>query len=106
MDFDYNFRVRTNPRNETGSEPFSSPEAAALRDLINEEKPVIVIDFHGWINCTAGDPDLTEIFCGHLGLVKKPKEQAIYDGFFIGWAAKNRKAVLVGLFRPNHLQKT
>lgn len=95
MDFDYNFRVRTNSRNQTGPKPFSSPEAAALRDLVEKENPDIVIDFQGWINCAAGDPILADIFCRHLGLVHKSVQEAVYDGFFIGWAAQGSQAVLV-----------
>lgn len=95
MDFDYNFRPRVNARNKTGEAPFTSPEAAALRDLVFREKPDIIIDFHGWINCAAGDPEIAEVFCKYLGLTYEETNQAIYDGFFSGWAAKYARAVLV-----------
>lgn len=95
MDFDYNFRPRVNARNKTGSEPFTSPEAAALRDLVFSEKPDIIIDFHGWVNCAAGDSDIAKLFCKRLGLTYEETDQAIYDGFFSGWASKYARAVLV-----------
>ncbi|MFZ2538951.1 MAG: M14 family metallopeptidase [Oscillospiraceae bacterium] len=100
MDFDFNFRPRVNVRNLTGEKPFASPEAAALRDLVFSEKPDIIIDFHGWINCAAGDPQIAEIFCKHLGLTYEKTDQAIYDGFFSGWAAKYARAVLVEYPNP------
>jgi hypothetical protein len=95
MDFDYNFRPRVNARNKTGEKPFASPEAVSLRDLVINEKPDIIIDFHGWINCASGDKEIAEVFCNHLGLTYEKKEKEIYDGFFSGWAAKYAKAVLV-----------
>ncbi len=95
MDFDYNFRPRTNTRNKTGEKPFTSPEAAALRDLVLSEKPDIILDFQGWINCAAGDQEIADVFCKHLGLTYEETDQAIYDGFFSGWAAKYARAVLV-----------
>lgn len=98
MDFAYNFRPRSNPRNKTGEVPFSSPEAAALRDLIVAEKPDLIIDFHGWIDCAAGDKEVAEVFCSNLGL--SYDEKGIYDGFFSGWAAKYAKSVLVEYPNP------
>lgn len=95
MDFDYHFRPRLNTRNKTGAEPFTSPEAAALRDLVFSEKPDIIIDFHGWVNCAAGDPEIAKVFCKHLGLTYEETDKVIYDGFFSGWAAKYARAVLV-----------
>lgn len=95
MDFDYNFRSRVNARNKKGEKPFASPEAASLRDLVINEKPDIIIDFHGWINCASGDREIADVFCNHLGLTYEEKGQAIYDGFFSGWAAKYARAVLV-----------
>lgn len=95
MDFAYNFRVRTNARNKTGSRPFASPEAAALRDLVLKEKPDIIIDFHGWVNSASGDPEFAEIFCRHLHLTYEDKEKTFYEGFFAGWAETYARSVLV-----------
>lgn len=95
MDFAYNFRIRTNTRNKTGSQPFSSPEAAALKDLVLQEKPDIILDFHGWVNSASGDPEIARIFCRRLGLTYEDKEKTFYDGFFAGWAGKYAKSVLV-----------
>ncbi|MDH7577316.1 MAG: M14 family metallopeptidase [Bacillota bacterium] len=100
MDFAYNFRVRTNTRNKTGEQPFTSPEAAALRDLVLKERPDIIVDFHGWVNSASGDPGIAEIFCKHLGLTYEDKEKTFYDGFFAGWAAQYAKSVLVEYPNP------
>lgn len=100
MDFDYNFRVRNNDRNTTGRQPFTSPEAAALRDLVLKEKPDIILDFHGWVNSASGDPEIAEIFCKNLDLAYEDKEKTFYDGFFVGWAAKYAKSVLVEYPNP------
>ncbi|WP_061214635.1 hypothetical protein [Syntrophomonas wolfei] len=95
MDFDYDFKVRTNNRNKTGDKPFASPEARALRDLVIEEAPDIIIDFHGWINCASGDKEIADIFCQHLGLTYEPMEKAIYRGFFLDGQQKYARSVLV-----------
>lgn len=100
MDFDYRFKVRNNLRNKTGSRPFSSPEGAALRDLVLEEKPDIIIDFQGWINSAAGDKAVSEVFCRNLGVNYDRWEEVIYPGFFVGWAAKHARAVLVEYPNP------
>lgn len=95
MDFAYNFQVRVNERNKTGDKPFTSTEAAALRDLVFSEKPDIIIDFHGWVNSAAGDPEIARVFCRHLGLTYEETAHSIYNGFFSGWAAKYARTVLV-----------
>lgn len=95
MDFDYHFKVRTNPRNKTGETAFSSPEAQALRDLVLNEKPDVIIDFHGWVNSAAGDPELCEVFCEGMGVAHETVEEALYPGFFSGWAMGQARAVLV-----------
>ncbi len=95
MDFDYHFKVRENPRNQTGEAPFTSPESRALRDLVLSENPDIIIDFHGWVNSAAGDPELCAVFCEGMGLSHETVEEAIYPGFFSGWALDQGKAVLV-----------
>ncbi|MEQ8174797.1 MAG: M14 family metallopeptidase [Syntrophomonadaceae bacterium] len=95
MDFDYSFKPRTNPRNLTGSRPFSSPESQALRDLVLNEKPDIVIDFHGWVNSAAGDPQITAIFNRLMGLSLNSEAGSIKAGYFSGWAGKYTRSVLV-----------
>lgn len=100
MDFDYRFKVRKNTRNLTGEKPFSSPESAALRDLVLKERPDLVIDFQGWVDSAAGDPAVSQVFHRDLGVQVDPWEKVIYPGFFIGWAAKHGKAVLVEYPNP------
>ncbi|MEN6389984.1 MAG: M14 family metallopeptidase [Syntrophomonas sp.] len=95
MDFDYSFKPRTNPRNLTGSRPFSSPESRALRDLVLNEKPDIVIDFHGWVNSAAGDPQIAAIFNRLMGLSLNSEAGSIKTGYFSGWAGKYARSVLV-----------
>lgn len=95
MDFDYLFKKRANLRNLTGTRPFTSPEASALKDLVVAEKPYIVIDFHGWVNSASGDPQISKIFCEKAGLSYVPRENTILPGYFSGWAAQYAKTVLV-----------
>lgn len=61
-DFDYQWEYSSNSRYRTGNTPFTTPEAQILRDLVLKEKPDIIIDFHGWLNCTYGDAELSDYF--------------------------------------------
>lgn len=95
MDFDYLFKPRSNPRNLTGSRPFASPEARALRDLVLTEKPDIVIDFHGWVNSADGDRQIAAIFNRLMGLSLNSNAGSIKAGYFSGWAGQYARSVLV-----------
>ena len=84
-DFDFDYK----PNNVKGRNytpyAFSASESRALRDLVNDYSADVVIDFHGWINCTMGDNELAQIFYEEMGLVRQ------YDfddmrGHFAAWA--------------------
>lgn len=59
-------RMRT-PRYLTGEEPFSSKEAQALRDLVEQLSPTYGADIHGWINRVYGDEALVQPFMEAFG---------------------------------------
>lgn len=49
-------------RNKTGSAPFSTAEARALRDLALQIKPTYAADIHGWINAVYGSGAMADCF--------------------------------------------
>lgn len=53
-DFPVNWSEDYHSRNKTGTEPFTSAEARALRDLVLELAPAYAVDVHGWINGVYG----------------------------------------------------
>jgi hypothetical protein len=94
-DFDASYVVNETPRNKT-LEPFSAQESRALRDLVLQENPTIVIDFHGWLNYTIGDAELAKIFSDKLNLSHKTEFNDNCNGYFSYWASlEGVKALLV-----------
>ncbi|OJU14239.1 MAG: hypothetical protein BGN88_12400 [Clostridiales bacterium 43-6] len=95
-DFDTNFVAQTDPRNKTGSVPFGSPEAKAIRDLIVAQKPSIVLDFHGWLDKTIGDPQLAKIIGDTMGITSTSQFTTGFNGYFAPWAGKySQRTMLV-----------
>ncbi len=85
-DFDANYTPFSNSRNYTQS-PFSAAESRALRDLYNEYKPDIVIDFHGWESSLIGDIEIKQPFNEELGLsVSHSFTSTNSNGYFSNWA--------------------
>lgn len=104
-DFDIIHKVYTNSRNKT-LEPFSAAESRALRDLVLQESPDIVIDFHGWLNCTIGDKELADVFYSEMGISHQTKFNSNCNGYFSYWAhSKGAKALLVE-FKNTNISKT
>lgn len=98
-DFDYNWAYISNSRYQTGTQAFTTPEAQILRDIVLKEKPDIVLDFHGWLNCCySSDLELKNsiVSAFSLGQEKvafpgyKPKQ-----GYFFGWASQYAMAALI-----------
>ncbi len=98
-DFDYNWEFISEPRYLTGSVPFSATESQIIRDIILKEKPDIVLDFHGWLDCCYGDSDLQNIFTEKLELgTPKPADYTKYkpmQGYLIGWASQYARTALI-----------
>lgn len=106
-DFDYNWKYNGESQYRTGKAPFTTPEAQILRDLVLKEKPDIVIDFHGWLNATYGDPQLSEYFDKAFNVVnQKPvsMDKVYMQQYFTGWASQFARAVLVEYPNPANPQ--
>ena len=104
-DFDIIHKVYTNSRNKT-LEPFSAAESRALRDLVLQESPDIVLDFHGWLNCTIGDKEIADVFYSEMGISHQTKFNSNCNGYFSYWAhSKGAKALLVE-FKNTNISKT
>lgn len=86
-DFDAAHTPMTNARNYTPY-PFSAAESRALRDLVNEYNPDIVLDCHGWEDCTIGDGELARVFNEEMGLRHKKSFSDNAHGYFSYWAHK------------------
>lgn len=84
-DFDALHKVFNSARNYT-QYPFSAKESQALRDLVYDEKPNVVLDLHGWENCTIGDASVASAFKTHLGLRHKTAFNSNCNGYFSYWA--------------------
>lgn len=99
-DFDYYWSKHYNDRNKT-LEPFSSPEARALRDLVLKIKPTDIIDVHGWLNTTYGSQELCRYFQKNLSIGHSGGLDGA-SGYFSAWATMyaNRTA-LVELSDPS-----
>lgn len=98
-DFDYYWTRRYNARNKT-LEPFSSPEARALRDLVLRIKPTDVIDIHGWLSTTYGSRELCSYFQKNLGIGYSGGLTGA-SGYFSSWATMYAKrTALVELSDP------
>lgn len=98
-DFDYFWEYSSDRKYHTGNTPFSTPEAQILRQLVLTEKPEIVVDIHGWSNCTYGDKQVSACFNQNFGF-KNTKAMTFLKQHFIGWASQYARAVLVEYPRP------
>lgn len=61
-DFPVWWKKRAGSRNRTGDEPFATPEARALRELVQTIAPTYGVDVHGWTNGVYGDKPVAECF--------------------------------------------
>ncbi len=106
-DFDYYWEYSSNSKYHTGKAPFSTPEAQILSKLVLNEKPDIVIDFHGWSNCTYGDVELSDYFNKAFGmnnLNPKSNDMNYLQQHFVGWASQFARTVLVEYPNPENPQ--
>lgn len=96
--FPYNFVVRTNSREYTGSYPLGAPEALALKNFVQslngQATEMVVLDFHGWLTFSQGNAEIGRYFGNQFGFGHNNVYSA---GFFSSWAStlKNTKATLI-----------
>jgi len=106
-DFDYRWTYSNENKYHTGNGPFSTPEAQILRDVVLKEKPDIIIDFHGWLNCTYGDAEIADYFDKAFGIQRKTPnsiDNTYMAQFFTGWASQYARTVLVEYPNPKTYQ--
>lgn len=73
-DFPIGWKPRTGARNKTAAAPFSTAEARAIRDLVEQISPTYAIDVHGWINAAYGTGEMARVFARAFGFdVKRPQ---------------------------------
>lgn len=99
-DFPVNWKKRTDERNKTGDEPFSTAEARAIRDLVEQVKPTWAIDVHGWINASYGDGRMARTFAKPFKFTVK---QPVSGGMLCSWLSTvTEEAIMLELpFSPN-----
>lgn len=99
-DFPVGWRMRTEARNKTGKEPFSTAEARAIRDLVEQIHPTYAMDIHGWISASYGDGRMAKTFARTFGFeVKIPRS----GGMLCSWLSEvTEEAIMLELpDRPN-----
>lgn len=99
-DFPVNWKKRTDERNRTGDEPFSTAEARAIRDLVERIKPTWAMDVHGWINASYGDGAMARTFARPFRFTVK---QPVSGGMLCSWLSTvTEEAIMLELpFSPN-----
>ena len=99
--FPAGFTVLTTPRNRTGNTPLGAPEAVALKNLIerlhSQASKLVVIDGHGWLNCTYGNSTIASYFTKEFGFSYKGTSGG---GFFSRWVETLPKASSILLEYP------
>lgn len=102
-DFPVGWKKRTDSRNLTGDEPFSTAEARAIRDLVASVAPTYGIDVHGWINASYGDGEMARVFAKPFKFTVK---QPVSGGMLCMWLNEvTEEAIMLELpFSPNKKQ--
>lgn len=99
-DFPVNWKKRTDDRNKTGDEPFSTAEARAIRSLVEEQEPTWAIDVHGWINASYGYGRMARTFAKPFRFIVK---QPVSGGMLCTWLSTvTQEAIMLELpYSPN-----
>lgn len=99
-DFPVKWKKSNNVRTKTGEAPFSSSEARAIRDLVEDVKPAYGIDVHGWIRAAYGDGVMAEVFAKPF---KFSVRAAVSGGMLFQWLDEvTEEAIMIELpFSPN-----
>ena len=101
--FPTKFKAEYNSRNYTGNTPLGASEAKDLSNKvlqihkehkIDEGHKMVVVDFHGWMGFTQGNPEVAKYFVGKFGYDNKDRNA---HGFFATWAnsLNNTKGLLL-----------
>ena len=107
-DFDYHWQFSNETRYRTGIAPFTTPEARVLRAVVMKEQPDIIIDFHGWLNCTYGDIAITDYFDKAFATQRikpNPSDNSYMAQFFTGWSSQYARSALVEYPNPKTYQQ-
>lgn len=104
-DFDVNYTPNNDLRNYT-SKAFSGVESKALADLVKKYKPNVVLDFHGWENCTIGNFELAQIFKENMSLKYKTDFNNECNGYFSHWSSAQGIDSLLVEFKDDNISRT
>lgn len=99
------FTAQYSSRYYTGSTPLAAPEAKALASLIDQysgsSSHMALVDVHGWLNQTIGDPSLGQAFNNSFGISNKLMSTSA-SGYLISYAhSKGALATLLELPMPS-----
>ncbi len=91
-DFPVGWKKMTSSRYRTGAEPFSTPEAKALRYLVETVKPTYGVDVHGWIDRVYGTSDMAQPFMDAFGF---PYAEYTSGGKLSQWMEEQMQAAVL-----------
>lgn len=99
------FTPQYSSRYYTGSTALAAPEAKALASLVDQysasSSHMALVDVHGWLNQTIGDPSLGQAFDSSFGISNKLMSTAA-QGYLISYAhSKGALASLLELPMPS-----
>lgn len=99
------FTPQYSARYYTGSTPLAAPEAKALASLVDQysssSSHMALVDVHGWLNQTIGDPSLGQAFDNSFGISNKLMSTSA-SGYLISYAhSKGALATLLELPMPS-----
>ena len=103
-----NFKIYKDAEHFTGKTPFLAQEARAIRDLTLQVKSqtkskIVLIDLHGWLNQTIGDPQIGKFYNKQFS---NSNQHSWGTGYLVTWAKEKlgAKASLVELPEPKNAQ--
>lgn len=101
-DFPTYFEPEYNSRNYTGPKPLGCPEAKDLANLVSsigrQSQDFVLLDVHGWLDMTIGDPQIGQYFINNLGLLENKGYKGTGHGYLISYGhAQGAEVSLVEL---------
>lgn len=102
------FTPQYSERYYTGSIPLVAPEAKALATLVDQysvsSNHMALVDIHGWLNQTIGDPSLSKAFNINFNISNQLISK-LTNGYLISYAhSKGALVTLLELPMPNNLK--